>query len=125
MSKRVAKVQFIGQAPFIIPIITYENGENEFLTLKAEEREKELQVAIGSASEESSDLRPLPQSSQLEEYLEQTSRSMVGFIQRMFPQPQPREIKKTPWETCNKPSSSCPYCVYREVCDEHFGWSLE
>ena len=142
MSKRVAKVEFLGEFPFVVPLITWSDGFSEFLV--AGRREKELvNEAKRSGAEQLSVLSPsrspLPKFPQLNlrpltAYLEQVSKNMATALAQMLPKQESSNIhKETEAEFIkrmqgekklypNCPDSSflvtkCSICDRKELCD--------
>ena len=88
MVKRVIKVRFEGQPPFIIPYVTFEDGEERMLTLPVGEREKALPIQGMLQSSKSSPLPArlqLPKFPQLNDFLGQFSRNLNDVLQNIFP----------------------------------------
>lgn len=142
MAKRVVKVRFVGQFPFVIPLVTYENGESEFLVGG---RERELvttgeTVRSTEAPIDSPLARPpLPNFPQLnlkplQSYLEQLTQNVASAMQRMTPQRQRvyrheeteaeyiRRLQKEKllFPTCEDSSmvvTKCSVCDRKEICE--------
>jgi len=138
MAKRVARVKFIGEAPFIIPVVTYDNGEEEFVVGGGERelmaiRRSSEDVASSSLARPSQPLKLLqPNIKPLAEWMSQLSKNIVVALQRMTPQ-QPtyyrheeaqQEIQRLQKEgklypECEDSSmlvTKCATCDRREIC---------
>lgn len=139
MSKRVAKVKFLGEFPFVIPYVTYDDGESEFLVggrekmLVSDETERSSEVPSPSARPPSLKF-PQLNLNPLTAYLEQVSQNMTSALQQMMPKQESvyahketkveyiRRMQEQKKLYPNCPDSSflvtkCSICDRKELCD--------
>ena len=87
--KRIVEVKFVGQMPFVTPVVVYEDGEERMLgLLPVGEREKALPIQGMLQSSKSSPLPArlqLPKFPQLNDFLGQFSRNLNDVLQNIFP----------------------------------------
>ena len=119
MVKRIAKVEFIGTFPLIVPKITYEDGSQRMLgLLPVEEGEKALPI---QGMLQSSEVSPwparlqLPKLPQLNDFLGQLSRNIVSVLEGVIPKQQHvyyhQETKREYVKRMQKDNQLFPTCV--------------
>ena len=143
--RKVAKVEFVGEFPFVVPLVTWSNGESEFL-VGGRENENKAVTTVGirgestirspSASFPSSPVLEIPQLNikPLTEYLEQVSKNMATALTRIMPKQESVDARKETqaqyiqrlqkegklYPQCEDSSfvlTKCVTCDRKEICD--------
>ena len=142
--RKVAKVEFVGEFPFVTPFITWSDGKSEFLVGGRENKNKTgAKVGIqGETIRSSSALFPSspvleisqPNIKPLTDYLEKVSQNMATALAQMMPKQESVDARKETqaqyiqrlqkegklYPQCEDSSfvlTKCVTCDRKEICD--------
>lgn len=141
MGKRIVEVKFIGVPPFVLPLITYEDGTKQFLTLstvggrgKANTMQSGERSIISPPSPLQTPKLPQPNIKPFQDFVKEFSQNIANALQSVIPKQKNvyvyQETKqeyikrmqrdKKLFPTCPDSSfivTKCSTCDRKEICD--------